>query len=39
MRNGMWVRSALMAAIFGCDRDIRRHYAENVGAAGRKEPA
>jgi len=27
MRNGMWVRAALMATIFGCDARIRAHQA------------
>jgi len=26
MRNGMWVRAALIATIFGCDRGIRDYH-------------
>jgi aspartate carbamoyltransferase catalytic subunit len=30
MRNGMWIRVALFATIFGCDREIRDYYAQNL---------
>lgn len=30
MRNGMWVRTALLASMFGCDGRIREHFEQNV---------
>lgn len=30
MRNGMWVRSALIAQMFQCDHDIRSYFQEHV---------
>jgi aspartate carbamoyltransferase catalytic subunit len=30
MRNGMWIRTALIAAIFGRDRQVRDYYETNV---------
>ncbi len=32
MRNGMWVRSALIAQIFKCDHDIRSYFRDQVRA-------
>lgn len=29
MRNGMWIRTALIAGIFGCDKDIRDYHEKN----------
>ncbi|MBQ9694493.1 MAG: aspartate carbamoyltransferase [Kiritimatiellae bacterium] len=31
MRNGMWIRTALIAATFGCETAIDAYYAEHVG--------
>ena len=30
MRNGMWIRAALFATIFGCDLEIRDYYEDNL---------
>ncbi len=30
MRNGMWIRTALIAATFGCEARIKAYYAEHV---------
>ncbi len=30
VRNGMWIRSALILSIFGCDRRVRDYYEEHV---------
>jgi aspartate carbamoyltransferase catalytic subunit len=30
MRNGMWIRAALIATIFGCDQVIHDYYRKNV---------
>ena len=30
MRNGMWIRTALLAAMFGCDGTIREYFEKNV---------
>ncbi len=30
MRNGMWIRTALIAATFGCEAKIKAYYAEHV---------
>jgi len=30
MRNGMWIRAALIGSIFGCDVDVHDYYARNV---------
>ncbi len=29
MRNGMWIRAALIATTFGCDRSVQDYYREN----------
>ena len=29
MRNGMWIRTALIASIFGCDDEVRSYHARN----------
>lgn len=31
VRNGMWIRTALMATIFGRDRDVHAHFEDNLG--------
>jgi aspartate carbamoyltransferase catalytic subunit len=30
VRNGMWIRSALILSIFGCDRKVRDYYEEHA---------
>ncbi len=30
MRNGMWIRTALIAATFGCEAKIKAYYAEHI---------
>lgn len=30
VRNGMWIRSALILSIFGCDKKVRGYYEENL---------
>ena len=31
VRNGMWIRVALITTIFGRDRDVARHFEDNLG--------
>ena len=30
MRNGMWIRTALIAMTFGCDKRIHEYYRQNL---------